>query len=172
MSGPEACSAFRHGLKLDGYLLVMKDPIARDESEQLDVEFKAAKEAEYLLSVMLGSTEDDTCRDQRGARLPWRTRRPKSLTSMCPMTWPAEKAKWMEKGLPERVFDRRHADDRCYNAVSGATTTSSVLTSRSSLLLWNRRNEGVGTLDLSPSMPSSPPPLAVRAFALTPRPDA
>jgi hypothetical protein len=59
ISGPEACSSFRTGLKPAVYQLVMRDPMAKDEFEHLDVVVKAAKEAEDLLSVIAGASNPD-----------------------------------------------------------------------------------------------------------------
>ena len=59
ISGPEACSAFRNGLKPAVYQLVMRDAMAKDEFEHLDVVVKAAKEAEDLLTVLAGGSHTD-----------------------------------------------------------------------------------------------------------------
>jgi hypothetical protein len=96
ISGPEACSAFRHGFKpllSTGY----EGPAARDEFEHLDVLVKAAKEAEDLLRVIAGSSGDDSprrrnegghTRDNKCRLPPWLPGTSKwQCASMCPATW-------------------------------------------------------------------------------------
>lgn len=105
------------------YQVVMKDPMSRGEFEHLDVVVKAVKEAEYLLSIMSGSTGDDTprlndrlghCRDHKRRPAPLGSKEAKKPGKHVPYDVASEKAKWMKKGCPERVFDSRHAGDRCY----------------------------------------------------------
>jgi hypothetical protein len=56
VSGPEACAAFRAGLKQPILELVMKDALARQEMADLEVVVKAAQEAESLLALLAGVT--------------------------------------------------------------------------------------------------------------------
>ena len=124
ISGPEACSAFRTGLKPAVYQLVMRDPMAKDEFEHLDVVVKAAKEAEYLLSIIAGASDHATRRDDRliprkveKRRLPPMAPRDAKKPSkpMSSLEAAAERTKWVKRGLPEAVWFKRHQDGRCYN---------------------------------------------------------
>jgi hypothetical protein len=62
VSGPEACAAFRAGLKSTILEVVMKDASARQEMTDLEVVVKAAQEAESLLAVLAGITARDKAR--------------------------------------------------------------------------------------------------------------
>lgn len=124
ISGPDACSAFRNGLKPAVYQLLMTDPIARDKCEHLDAVVKAAKETEYLPLNLSSSAGDDTPRqddhsgyrqDHKRRSAPLKNKEAKKPGKHVPYDVAFEEAKWIKKGLPERVFDRRHVDDRCYN---------------------------------------------------------
>lgn len=132
ISGPEACAAFRSGLKPAVYQLVMRDPQAKDEFEHLDVVVKAAKEAEDMLAVIAGAShteqrKDHPRKDDRPAprkdnkrRMPPLARQggKKPAKSLSGPDVTAEKDKWVKKGLPEAVFNRRHMDSRCYQCGS------------------------------------------------------
>lgn len=126
ISGPEACTAFRQGLKPSVYQLVMRDSSAKDEMEHLDVVVKAAKEAEDLLAVIAGSSSSD--RDDRkdhkrrlppmaptGSKKPAKALSPQEAT---------DKARWVKKGLPEKLWHVRNRDGRCIQCGSKEHTTS------------------------------------------------
>jgi hypothetical protein len=132
ISGPEACSAFRNGLKPAVYQLVMRDAMAKDEFEHLDVVVKAAKEAEDLLAVLAGASHNDHRREGGAPRQENKRRAPhlagkppkRPAQTLSPLELQAEKNKWVKKGLPEAVFYKRHSDGRCLNCGSLEHTTT------------------------------------------------
>jgi hypothetical protein len=69
LSGPEACSLFRAGLKKPIFETLMRDPVVRNEQASLEVVVRAAKEAEALLSMLAGNNNsEDTARSPHRPR--------------------------------------------------------------------------------------------------------
>jgi len=126
ITGPEACSYFRAGLKptlLEG---LMQDSVVRNELSDLDVVVKAAKEVEaylrFLHETHTQSSEDEYEADEEdeAGTVVHQSSSPPSKKLKMSVVSPSfgSRAYWLGQGLSMEVYDARLRGRRCFRCGS------------------------------------------------------